>query len=126
MEIVTVIDHGRDCQSANRSLLFIVIETKEGEGGGKGRFMDGQMSGDSGHENRDFLLPGLVFSWTSGKQALPSPVQGNPTRLTTSYDTYTPIDRPRSIVGILNFFASFHRLRCRLESVKIVLAPLPR
>lgn len=23
--------------------------------------MDGQMSGDSGHENRDFLLPGLVF-----------------------------------------------------------------
>lgn len=125
MEIVTVIDHGRDCQPANRSLLFIVIETKEGEGGGKGRFMDGQMSGDSGHENRDFLLPGLVFSWTSGKQALP-PVQGNPTRLTTSYDTYTPIDRPRSIVGILNFFASFHRLRCRLESVKIVLAPLPR
>lgn len=126
MEIVTVIDHGRDCQPANRSLLFIVIETKEGEGGGKGRFMGGQMSGDSGHENRDFLLPGLVFSWTSGKQALPSPVQGNPTRLTTSYDTYTPIDRPRSIVGILNFFASFHRLRCRLESVKIVLAPLPR
>lgn len=94
--------------------------------GRRGRFMDGQMSGDSGHENRDFLLPGLVFSWTSGKQALPSPVQGNPTRLTTSYDTCTPIDRPRSIVGILNFFASFHRLRCRLESVKIELAPLPR
>lgn len=126
MEIVTVIDHGRDCQPANRFLLFIVIETKGRGGGRRGRFMDGQMSGDSGHENRDFLLPGLVFSWTSGKQALPSPVQGNPTRLTTSYDTCTPIDRPRSIVGILNFFASFHRLRCRLESVKIELAPLPR
>lgn len=34
MEIVTVIDHGRDCQPANRFLLFIVIETKEGGGGG--------------------------------------------------------------------------------------------
>lgn len=36
MEIVTVIDHGRDCQPANRFLLFIVIETKE-EGMKEGR-----------------------------------------------------------------------------------------
>lgn len=91
--------------------------------GAEGGFMDGQMSGDSGHENRDFLLPVLVFSWTSGKQALPSPVQGNPTRLATSYDTCAPIDRARSIVGILNFLHRSTDYVAEPESVKI--APLP-